>query len=65
MSYQVREPIEKDEDKARVRREVISPPPLPQRVANPRIRREHLSITREFQFEVEDKMHRATSDRRF
>ena len=58
MSYQVREPIENDEDRLAMKRGDM-PPPLPQRAANPRIR-EHQAL-QEFHSKS-DKMHRATSD---
>ena len=58
MSYQVRQPIENDEDRLAMKRGDM-PPPLPQRVANPRIREDQ--ALEEFHSKS-DKMHRATSD---
>ena len=37
MSYQIREPIENDEERLAMKRGDM-PPPVPKRVANPRIR---------------------------
>ena len=58
MSYQVREPIEKDEDRLAMKRGDM-PPPMPQRVANPRIPEDQ--ALQEFHSKS-DKMHRATSN---
>ena len=58
MSYQVREPIENDEDRLAMKRG-DKPPPLPRRVANPRIREDQ--AVQEF-YSKWDKMHHATSD---
>ena len=56
-SHQEREPIENDERLAMKRGDV--PPPLPPRVANPRIRNDQAL---HFFYSNSDKMHRATSD---
>ena len=55
-SYQGREPIEEDEDKFSMNRRDM-PPPLPQRVANPRTRIDQ--VLQEFH-SISDRMHRAT-----
>ena len=58
-SYQVREPIENDEEWARDEERWHMPPPLPQRLANPKIREDQ--ALHEF-YSNSGKMHRATSD---
>ena len=58
MSFQVREPIKNDTDRLAMKGGDI-PPPLPQRVANPRVREDQAS--QELQSKSV-KMHRATSD---
>ena len=60
-SYQVREPIEDDEERLAMKQGEMPPPAL-ERVANPRIR-DDLAV-QEFQSNW-DKMHRATSDDAF
>ena len=60
-SYQVREPIENDEDRLAMKRGNM-PPPLPQRVATPRIREDQAS--QEFHSNS-DTMHRATPDEKY
>ena len=60
-SYQEREPIESDEDRLAMKRGDL-PPPLPQRVANPRIREDQ--ALQEFHSNS-DRMHRATPDDAF
>ena len=60
-SYQVREPIESDEDRLAMKRGDL-PPPLPQRVANPRIREDQ--ALQEFH-SYSDRMHRTTPDDAF
>ena len=60
-SYQVREPIEDDEERLAMKQGDM-PPPVPERVANPRIRDDR--AVQEFQ-RNSDKMHRATSDDAF
>ena len=60
-SYQVREPIEDDEERLAMKQGDM-PPPVPERVANPRIRDDRAA--QEFQ-RNSDKMHRATSDDAF
>ena len=57
-SYQVREPIEDDEERLAMKIG-DTPPPLPRRVSNPRIRDDQ--ALHEF-FSNSDKMYRATSD---
>ena len=57
-SYQGREPMEDDEDRLAMKRGDM-PPPLPERVTNPRIREDQ--VLHEFDSNS-DKMHRATSD---
>ena len=57
-SYQGREPIENDEERLAMKRGDM-PPPLPKRVANPRIREDQ--ALHEFYLNF-DKMHRATYD---
>ena len=57
-SYQVREPIENDEERLTMKRGDL-PPPLPKRVANPKIREDQ--ALHEF-YSNSDNMHRATSD---
>ena len=58
MSYQGREPIGNDKDRLAMKRGDM-PPPLPQRVANPRIREDQ--ALRSFHSKS-DKMHRPTPD---
>ena len=60
-SYQVQEPIENDEDRLAMKRGDM-PPPLPQRVANPRIREDQ--ALQEF-YPYSDKMHCPTPDDEF
>ena len=60
-SFQVREPIENDEDRLAMKRG-DTPPPLPQRVANPRIRKDH---PLQESHSKSDKMHRAASNDHF
>ena len=57
-SYQAREPIEDDEERLAMKRGDM-PPPVPERVANPRSR-DDLAV-QECQ-SYSDKMHRASSD---
>ena len=57
-SYQVREPVENDEERLAMKRGDM-PPPLPHRVANPRVREGQ--ALQEFHTDS-DKMHRADSD---
>ena len=61
LSYQVREPVENDEERLAMKRGDM-PPPVPERVANPRIR-EHQAL-QEFHSNS-DKMHRATPEDEF
>ena len=56
MSYQIREPIEHDEEKLAMKRG-DTPPPLPERVDNPRIRETQAQM--EF-YSNSDKIHHAT-----
>ena len=60
-SYMEREPVEKDEERLAMKRGDM-PPPLPQQVANPRIRDDQ--ALHEF-YSNSDKMHRATTDDAF
>ena len=60
-SYQVREPIENDEERLAMKRGDM-PPPVPQRVVNPRIREDQ--ALHEF-YSNSDKMHCATPDDEF
>ena len=60
-SYQVREPIEDNEDRLAMKRGDMLPP-LPQRVDNPRIREDQ--ALQDFHSKSV-KMHRATSDDHF
>ena len=60
-SHQEREPIENDEERLAMKRGGM-PPPVPKRVANPRIRDDQ--ALHEF-YSNSDKMHRATSDDAF
>ena len=60
-SYQVREPIEDDEERLAMKQGDMAPP-VPERVANPRIQGDR--AVQEFQSNS-DKMHRATSDDAF
>ena len=60
-SYQVQEPIENDEEKLAMKRGDM-PPPVPQRVVNPRIREDQ--ALHEF-YSNSDKMHCATPDDEF
>ena len=62
VSYQVREPVKNDEDRLAMKRGDM-PPPLPQRVANPRIREDQAS--QEFYSKLDKILHRATSDDEF
>ena len=61
MSYQVREPIENDEETLAMKRGDM-PPPVPERVANPRIQEDQ--ALQEFHSNS-DKMHRATPEDEF
>ena len=61
MSYQVREPIENDGETLAMKRGDM-PPPVPKRVANPRIRKDQ--ALQEFRSNS-DKMHRATPEDEF
>ena len=61
MSYQVREPVENDEETLAMKRGDM-PPPVPKRVANPRIR--EYQALQEFHSNS-DKMHRATPEDEF
>ena len=60
-SYQERDPVENDEERLAMKRCDMHPP-MPKRVANPRIRDDH--ALHEF-YSNSDKMHRATSDDAF
>ena len=60
-TYQVREPIEDDEERLAMKQGAM-PPPAPERVANPRIREDR--ALQEFQLNSKE-MHRATSDDAF
>ena len=60
-SYQERESIENDEERLAMKRGDM-PPPVPKRVANPRIRDDQALV--EF-YSNSDRMHRATSDDAF
>ena len=55
MSYQIREPVEHDEEKLAMKRG-DTPPPLPERVDNPRIREAQAQM--EF-YSNSDKIHRS------
>ena len=57
-SYQAREPIEEDDERLAMRKGDM-PPPVPARVANPRIREDR--PTQEFR-QNSEKMHHATSE---
>ena len=57
-SYQAREPIEGDEERLAMRQGDM-PPPVPEQVANPRIREDR--AVQDFQ-QNSEKMHRATSE---
>ena len=57
-SYQVREPIENDEERLAMKRGDM-PPPVPQRAANPRIREEQ--AVQEI-YSNSDRIHRANPD---
>ena len=61
MSYQVREPIENDGETLAMKRGDM-PPPVPKRVANPRIQEDQ--ALQEFHSNS-DKMHRATPEDEF
>ena len=61
MSHQVREPIENDEERLAMKRGDM-PPPVPKRVANPRIQENQ--ALQEFHSDS-DKMHRATLEDEF
>ena len=61
MSYQIREPIEHDEERLAMKRGDM-PPPLPERVDNPRIQEDQ--ALQEFHSNS-DKMHRATPEDEF
>ena len=61
MSYQVREPFENDGETLAMKRGDM-PPPVPKRVANPRIRKDQ--ALQEFRSNS-DKMHRATPEDEF
>ena len=60
-SYQAREPLEDDEEML-VMRQGDMPPPVPERVSNPRIREDR--AVQEFQ-SISDKVHHATSEDAF
>ena len=61
MSYQVREPTENDKERIAMKRG-DTPPPVPKRVANPRIR--EYQALQEFHSKS-DKMHRSTPEDEF